>query len=224
MEKLKAIKRDIEKSYPSAQVLALGMDVTSKESIKETLTSLPKDFANVDILVNNAGLALGWDEVPTLADDTIDVTIDTNVKGLIRVTRAVASQMLERDTPATIINIGSIAGTQCYSNASVYCASKYAVHGFTKVLRIELVKSNIRVCEIMPGLVSTEFASVRFGEDSDRAKTFYDGLKALQAQDVAEMVVFVASRPDHVQISEIECLPVKQASVHHIYRDPLQKS
>lgn len=197
----------------------MGMDVASKESIREALSGLPGAFADIDILINNAGLAMGWEEVATLPDNIIDVTLDTNVKGVVRITRELLPRMLERNVPATIINVGSIAGTQSYPRASIYCASKHAVHGFTEVLRMELVKSKIRVCEIMPGLVTTEFAAVRFQAEPERAKTFYDGIEPLQARDVAEMVAFVASRPDHVQISEIECLPLHQASVNHIYRD-----
>lgn len=196
------------------------MDVREGDAVNRTVAELPEGLKDVDILVNNAGLALGWVNLVDSTDQVIDTLFETNVKGLIRLSRALLPRMLERNAPATIVNIGSIAGTQAYAKSAIYCATKHAVHAISQVLRIELLASKIRVCEVMPGLVETEFSVVRFEGNKEQAKQIYHGIDVLTGHDVAEVVAFVASRPDHVQISQVECLPTNQASVHHIYREP----
>lgn len=215
-----SLKKKIGDAYPKVLVHVAQMDVCDGESVHRTVAELPEKLRDVDILINNAGLALGWMDLAEATDQVIDRMFDTNVKGLIRVTRALLPRMRERNLPASIVNIGSIAGQQTYAKSSIYCASKHAVHAISEVLRIELLTSKIRVCEVNPGLVETEFSVVRFHGDAVRAKQVYSGIEALTGQDVAEIVAFVASRPDHVQISEVECLPTNQASVHHIHREP----
>lgn len=214
-----SLKEKIQCEYPNILVHVAQMDVREGDAVNRAVAELPEGLKDVDILVNNAGLALGWVNLVDSTDQVIDTLFETNVKGLIRLSRALLPRMLERNAPATIVNIGSIAGTQAYAKSAIYCATKHAVHAISQVLRIELLTSKIRVCEVMPGLVETEFSVVRFEGNKEQAKQIYHGIDALTGQDVAEIVAFVASRPDHVQISQVECLPTNQASVHHIHRE-----
>ena len=207
------------------------LDVCNKNAIVQLIVNLPIEFRDIDILINNAGLALGLEPLIANSDDEINVVLDTNVKGLVHVTRAILPGMISRGRSADILNIGSVAGKQAYPNGAMYCASKHAVHALTQSLRMELVGTKIRVSEVNPGrvnysffysigLVETEFSQIRFHGDKEKAKSVYSGLQPLTGKDVAEMVSFIISRPDHVQISELDCYPVNQASVYHVYRNP----
>ena len=170
------------------------------------------------MVINNAGLALGRDPVEETSDDYIDRMIDTNVKGLLYMTREMLPLLRKSEKNPCIINIGSVAGRQAYPLGSIYCASKHAVHAISQSLRMELINTHIRVAEILPGLVETEFSLVRFAGDEQQAKAVYEQMRPLKGEDVAEIATFIASRPAHVQIGEVECYPANQASAYHVHR------
>jgi len=192
------------------KVLTLELDVRDRQAVEEAIASLPDAWKEIDILVNNAGLSRGLDKIHEGKIQDWEEMIDTNVKGLLYVSRAVIPGMVERDK-GTVINIGSIAGREVYQKGNVYCASKFAVDALTKGMRLDLVDTQVRVCTVDPGLVETEFSEVRFRGDTDRAKKVYANLTPLTGDDVAEAVVFAASRPPHVQCAEILLLPTDQA-------------
>lgn len=195
----------------------LQLDVRSKQDVDKALTSLHNDRKEIDILVNNAGLARGLAKLHEGKTEDWEEMIDTNVKGLLYVTRAVLPRMVERNS-GHIINIGSIAGHQTYPMGNVYSATKFAVVGLTRSLRMDLLGTAVRVSAVEPGLVETEFSQVRFRGDTDRASKTYLGLAPLTAHDVAEAVVFCATRPPHVNIGELSMTPVDQATVTMIHR------
>ncbi|NMC41970.1 MAG: SDR family NAD(P)-dependent oxidoreductase, partial [Bacteroidales bacterium] len=172
---------------------------------------------NIDILVNNAGLAVGMDLIQEGNIDDWDRMVDTNVKGLLYVTRAVAPLMVARNS-GHIFNISSIAGKQEYEKGNVYCATKHAVDSLSRSMRIDLLKHNIRVTNIAPGLAETEFSLVRFKGDKQRAKDFYKGVKSLTAEDIDEVVYWCATLPEHVCINDINITPTQQANVGHLWR------
>lgn len=189
----------------------LCFDVRDKLAVDTAISSLPKGFSKIDLLVNNAGNAHGLDPIQTGSIEDWDAMMDINVKGLLYVSKAIIPQMVDRQE-GYIINIGSIAGKEVYPNGNVYCASKHAVDAINKGMRIDLNAYGIRVGGIHPGLVETEFSEVRFKGDSDRAKTVYQGYKALQAEDIADIIAFVVSRPYHVNIADLVVYPTAQAS------------
>jgi NADP-dependent 3-hydroxy acid dehydrogenase YdfG len=231
IERLRIVKREIQESHIHIKIHIAELDVCDKDAIAQLVADLPTEFRDIDILINNAGLALDLEPLIANSDDAIDVVLDTNVKGLVHVTRAILPGMISRGRTADILNIGSVAGKQAYPNGAVYCASKHAVHALSQSLRMELVDTKIRVAEVSPGrgmtyssftpvgLVETEFSQIRFRGDEERARSVYEGLQPLTGGDVAEMVSFIASRPNHVQISELDCYPVNQASVYHVHRN-----
>ncbi|WP_457617016.1 SDR family NAD(P)-dependent oxidoreductase [Lutibacter sp.] len=192
-------------------VITLQFDVRDKETVFKAIETLPDNFKTIDILVNNAGNAHGLSTIQDGSIDDWDAMIDINVKGLLYVSKAVIPQMVERNS-GFIVNLGSIAGKEVYPNGNVYCASKHAVNALNKAMRIDLNKHNIRVSAIHPGAVETEFSEVRFKGDVDKAKTVYSGYDALQAQDIAEIIYFVVSRPLHVTIEDLIVYPTAQAS------------
>jgi NADP-dependent 3-hydroxy acid dehydrogenase YdfG len=200
-----------------AKVLALCFDVREKEEVESAITRLPAEWKNIDILVNNAGLAVGLSHLQDGDTDDWDRMIDTNVKGLLYVTRVVSQLMIKRNK-GHIFNIGSIAGKDVYENGNAYCASKFAVGALSKAMRIDLLKNNIRVTLIAPGMAETEFSLVRFKGDEERAKNVYKGFDALTAEDIADVIYYCATLPDHVCINEIEITPTQQASVNHSFR------
>ncbi|HDR05359.1 MAG TPA: SDR family NAD(P)-dependent oxidoreductase [Candidatus Marinimicrobia bacterium] len=206
------------KGEDKVDYLLLECDIRDSEQLKQMLENLPPEWKNVDILVNNAGLARGMEPFDRLAVDEIDEVIDTNVRALMKLSRYLLPTMIQRQK-GHIINIGSIAGHEAYPGGSVYNTSKFAVRGFTEALRMDLVKTPLRVTAIDPGMVETEFSLTRFRGDSDKAKNVYKGLQALSPEDVAESVYFAASRPAHVSINEIILMPVKQASALVIHRE-----
>lgn len=207
-EKLQQLKDELSKT---TKVTILQFDVRYKEQVQDAINSLPENFKNIDILINNAGNAHGLDSIQNGNIDDWDAMIDGNVKGLLYVTKAVLPEMIDKNS-GFIVNIGSIAGKDVYPNGNVYCASKFAVNALNKGMRIDLNQHNIRVCAIHPGLVETEFSDVRFKGDTDRAKTVYQGYKALQAEDIADIIHFVVTRPYHVNIEDLIVYPTAQAS------------
>jgi NADP-dependent 3-hydroxy acid dehydrogenase YdfG len=178
---------------------------------------LPEEWKDISILVNNAGLAVGLDHVDTGDIDDWERMIDTNVKGLLYVTRAIAPLMVSRGS-GHIFNIGSIAGKEAYENGNVYCATKSAVDSLSKSMRIDLLRNNIRVTHIAPGMAETEFSLVRFKGDEKRAGSVYTGIDALTADDIAGIIYYCASLPSHVCINDLVVTPTQQAGVNHNYR------
>lgn len=200
-----------------SKVLALQLDVRDHQAVQSAMEQLPSEWRNISVLVNNAGLSRGLDKLHEGKVEDWEEMIDTNVKGLLYVSRAVIPGML-RQGEGTIINIGSIAGHEVYPRGNVYCATKHAVDALTKGLRMDLVDTPLRVCTVDPGLVETEFSMVRFRGDEEKAKVVYQNIKPLHPDDVAEAVVFCATRPAHVQIADIIMVPTSQASTTLVHR------
>ncbi|TXE08194.1 SDR family NAD(P)-dependent oxidoreductase [Gelidibacter salicanalis] len=213
-ERLDAIKKALEKT---TDVHVLNFDVRDKDATFKAIASLAEDFKTIDILINNAGNAHGLDPIQTGDTDDWDAMMDINVKGLLYVSKAIIPQMTERQS-GHIINIGSSAGKEVYPKGNVYCASKHAVLAITEGMRLDLNPFGIKVSAINPGLVETEFSQVRFKGDAV-ADTVYKGYKALQAEDVAEVIYFAVSRPAHVNIADVLMLPTAQASSTVIKKD-----
>ncbi len=202
----------------ASEVIVLKLDVTDDKSVKEfAQKTLEASHGQVDVLFNNAGLALGIDHVASGNVSDWQTMIDTNVTGLLRVTREFLPAMKAKNL-CHIVNMGSIASTVVYEGGSVYCATKHAVRAITKTLRLELSGTPIRVSLIDPGMVETDFSMVRFDQDQERAKTVYKGLKPLSARDIAECIWFTVDRPAHVNIEEIVLMPIAQAAPHKVSR------
>ena len=206
--KLDEISNEISKI---TNVLTLRFDVSNKEEVNKVLENLPKEFSSIDVLINNAGNAHGLDTIQEGSLDDWDNMIDSNVKGLLYVSRVLIPKMIVKQN-GHIINIGSLAGREVYEKGNIYCATKHAVNAISKAMRIDLNKTGIKVSEINPGLVETDFSNVRFKGDSDRAEKVYLGYKALQADDIADIIEFVINRPSHVNIADILVLPKSQAT------------
>ena len=192
-------------------LLSLCFDVSDKNEVNKSLGNLPEKFSSIDVLINNAGNAHGLDTIQEGSLDDWDNMIDSNVKGLLYVSRVIMPKMIENQN-GHIINIGSLAGREVYEKGNIYCATKHAVNAISKAMRIDLNKTGIKVSEINPGLVETDFSNVRFKGDSDRAEKVYLGYKALQADDIADIIEFVINRPSHVNIADILVLPQAQAT------------
>jgi len=192
-------------------VTTLQFDVRNKKAVLNAIESLPKNFRKIDILINNAGNAHGLSAIQDGDLDDWDAMIDINVKGLLYVSRAILPQMVKRKH-GFVVNIGSIAGKEVYPNGNIYCASKYAVNALNKAMRIDLNKHNIRISAIHPGAVETEFSEVRFKGNIEKAKSVYVGYQALQAEDIADIIFFVVTRPYHVTIEDLVVYPTAQAS------------
>jgi len=207
-ERLDELVEELSKQVP---LHSLTFDVRNRSDVATAIASLPKDFSQIDILVNNAGNAHGLDTIQEGNLDDWDAMLDINVKGLLYVSKAIIPGMIERNE-GHIINIGSLAGKEVYPKGNVYCASKHAVDAINQGMRKDLNEFGIRVGAINPGLVETEFSEVRFKGDNDRAKTVYQGYKALQAEDIADIIHFVVTRPYHVNIADLLVLPSAQAS------------
>ena len=199
------------------RVLSLNFDVRKKDDVATVIDNLPTEWKAIDILVNNAGLAVGMDHIDAGNTDDWDRMIDTNVKGLLYVTRAVAPLMVARNT-GHIFNIGSIAGKENYENGNVYCASKSAVDSLSRSMRIDLLKNNIKVTHIAPGMAETEFSLVRFKGNKEKAGIVYKGIDALTADDIADAIYYCATLPAHVCINDLVITPTQQAGVNHNYR------
>lgn len=193
------------------KVHTLNFDVRHKKEVAQSLKLLPKEFANIDVLINNAGNAHGLDPIENGDVHDWDAMIDINVKGLLYVSKEVIPGMVERRS-GHIINIGSIAGKETYTNGNVYCATKHAVDAINQGMRMDLNQYGIRVGAINPGMVDTEFSEVRFKGDKQRAENVYKGFEPLKAEDIADVIHFVVSRPYHVNIADLLILPTAQAS------------
>ncbi len=216
MERLEKLAESLISTH-KIEVLALNFDVRDRNQTNDVLKNIPENFKNIDILVNNAGLAAGFGLIQDGSVDDWETMLDTNVKGLLYVSRALIPGMTERKS-GHIINISSIAGKETYQSGNVYCASKHAVESLTKAMRIDLLSHGIKVTSIAPGMVETEFAKVRFKGDEQAASAVYKGFVPLAAQDVAEALEFVVTRPAHVNINEILIMPTAQANTAYVYK------
>ncbi len=214
-DRLENLKRELEKE--GAEVLSLKLDVRDREAAKKAIEELPAGFSVIDVLINNAGLAQGLD--PEYAGDfgDWDRMIDTNIKGLLNMTRFIVPGMVARNS-GHVINIGSVAGDAAYANGNVYCATKAAVKALSDGLRIDVANTKIRVTNIKPGLVETEFSNVRFHGDDARAANVYKGIKPLTGEDIADVAWYAAAAPEHVQIAEVLVLATHQANGTVVYR------
>ena len=200
-----------------AQVLTLAFDVRDSEKAKEYIDGLPAEWKEIDVLVNNAGLALGVDREYEGDIEEWSTMIDTNIKGLLTMTRLIVPGMVERNR-GHIINIGSVAGDAAYAGGSVYCATKAAVKALSDGLRIDVINTSIRVTNLKPGLVETNFSNIRFRGDKERAKKLYTGINPLTGDDIADVAVYAANAPEHIQIAEVLILATHQASANMIVR------
>jgi len=210
MSKLVELKNELTEEY-GIQVQLLPFDVRDRNVVTNAIQSLTDEWAAIDVLINNAGLVIGVDKEYEGNLDEWDIVIDTNIKGLLTMTRLIVPGMLKRGS-GHIINIGSIAGEAAYPGGSVYCATKAAVRMLTDGLRIDLVDTPLRVTNIKPGMVETNFSVVRYRGDKETADNFYKGIRPLTGDDVAESVYFAAAAPPHVQIAEILVMPTNQAT------------
>jgi 3-hydroxy acid dehydrogenase / malonic semialdehyde reductase len=193
-----------------AEVLILNFDIRNYEEVKQAVYSLDNKWKNIDVLINNAGLAVGLNSIDKGVLDDWERMIDTNIKGLLYITREISPLMVERKT-GHIVNIASVAGKEVYENGNVYSATKHAVDALSRAMRIDLLKHNIKVSNIAPGAVDTEFSTVRFKGDKARADQVYKGFEALLAEDIAEAILFTLNRPDHVNINDMLIMPTAQA-------------
>jgi len=200
------------------EVHTLSFDVREQDKVKLAIESLPEPWKKIDVLINNAGNAHGLAPIQSGDLSDWDAMIDINVKGLLYVSNAVIPGMIERES-GHLINIGSIAGKEVYPQGNVYCASKSAVDSITKGMRLDLLPHRIKVTGIHPGLVETEFSLVRFKGDADRAKKTYEGMKPLTGEDIADLILFVLTRPDHVQIADLVVFPEAQAAATTVRRN-----
>ena len=209
-DKLESLAGELKDEY-NADCFVMPFDVCDRKAAAEALEALPEEWKSIDILINNAGLAVGVDKEHEGNIDEWDIVIDTNIKALLSMTRLIVPGMVERGC-GHIINIGSIAGDAAYPGGSVYCATKAAVKALSDGLRIDLVDTPLRVTNIKPGLVETNFSVVRFRGDKERADNVYKGIKALSGDDIAEVAYFAASAPEHMQVAEILVMPTNQAT------------
>lgn len=216
-DRLDEIEKELKDLYKT-EIISIPLDVSDYSSVLNKLNSLPDKFAVPDILINNAGLAKGlknnWETPP----EDWNTMIDVNIKGLLNVSYQIIPRMIKANS-GHIINVGSVAGHDTYPGGSIYCATKYAVRAITDTLRKELVATPIRVSMISPGMVKTEFSTVRFSEDREKADAVYKNIEALTPEDISEIVLFTASRPKHVDIADIIVYPTHQASVSIIHKE-----
>ena len=210
------LKKELEAER--VRVLALAFDVRNRNAATAAINSLPLEWQQIDVLINNAGLALGLEPEYEGSFEDWETMIDTNIKGLLTMTRLVVPRMVKRDS-GHVINIGSVAGDAAYAGGNVYCATKAAVKTITDGLRIDLAHTSVRVTNVKPGLVETHFSNVRFHGNDARAEKVYEGVKPLTGADIAEVVFYAASAPAHVQIAEVLVLATHQASGSVLHRD-----
>ncbi len=215
-DRLIELKEHLQKTY-KINVFTLCFDIRNNNEVEKAILSLG-DLANkINVLINNAGLAAGLSSLPDGNMDHWERMIDTNVKGLLYVSKIISKKMIENKS-GHIINIGSIAGKEVYANGNVYCATKHAVDALSKAMRIDLLQYNIKVTAVNPGMVETEFSVVRFDGDEDRAKKVYEGIQPLLPEDIAETIFWVATRPAHVNINDIVIMPTIQATATNLIR------
>ena len=214
-QKLSEIQKEL--SDKGAEVITLVFDVRQREQAKQAISQLPEEWQAIDVLVNNAGLALGLEPEYQGNPDEWETMIDTNIKGLLTMTRLIVPGMVKRNS-GHIINIGSVAGDAAYAGGNVYCATKAAVKALTDGLRIDVADTAVRVTNLKPGLVETNFSNIRFRGDTERASNLYKGIKPLTGDDIADVAVYAANAPAHVQIAEVLILATHQASGSVIVR------
>jgi NADP-dependent 3-hydroxy acid dehydrogenase YdfG len=216
LDVVKNVASEIEKRW-GVKVLSLKLDVRNQSDVLTAVNTLPAEWKNIDILVNNAGLALGLDKFQEGNTEHWDTMIDTNIKGLLYVSKAVIPLMIEREK-GHVINLGSIAGHEAYPKGAVYCATKHAVDAITKSMRMDLLEHNIKISSIDPGAVETNFSNIRFEGDREKANNVYKGIDPLVAEDIADVALFIVSRPAHVNIADVIVFPAQQASASVTYR------
>jgi len=216
-ERLLDLKSAIE-DKTGMKVQVLSFDIRNQHEVKSALNSLDDKWKNIDILVNNAGLAAGLDEFQDASLDDWEQMIDTNVKGLLYISKIISKEMSERKS-GHIINISSIAASNVYQKGHVYCATKHAVDAITKGMRIDLMPYNVRVSSVSPGLVETEFSLVRFKWDNETAENVYKGYTPLKAEDVADSVFYVANTPTHVNINDLIIMPTAQPNAYYLNKE-----
>ena len=213
---LETLEEEI-RSKTTVDVLSLAFDIRDPEAVKSACSNLRGKWENVDVLVNNAGLAAGLSKIHEGSLEDWEQMIDTNIKGLLYITRLVSPGMVKRGK-GHIINLGSIAGKEAYENGNVYNATKFAVDGLTRAMRIDLVDYGIKVTAIHPGAVETEFSMVRFKGDTDKANKVYEGFTPLYAEDIAEAILFAVTRPPHVNVNDMLIMPTSQACSYKLVR------
>jgi len=214
-DRLEKIAGEIDSKY-GVRVFPAPFDIRQREEVDKFITTLPDEWQKIKILINNAGLAAGLDPIQKGDIDNWEQMIDTNIKGLLYITRAIAPLMIEQGQ-GHIINIGSVAGREVYANGNVYCATKHAVDALSKGMRIDLLPYGIKVTQIAPGLVETEFSIVRL-KDADKAKKVYEGYKPLTGKDIAEVVYFSTTLPEHVNINDMLIMPTAQANATTVFK------
>ena len=209
-ERLRELKDDLTANYP-VEVHVITLDVRDYEAVEQTIHNLPAEWRQIDLLLNNAGLAKGVSPIHEGSLSHWEQMIDTNIKGLLYITRLVAPMMAEQGK-GHIINVGSLAGKEVYPNGNVYAASKHFVDALTRGMRIDLLHNNVKVSQVAPGLAETEFSEVRYDGDKDRAKQVYQGFRPLTGEDIADVIFWQASAPDHVNIADVLVIPADQAN------------
>lgn len=215
-ERLDELASELKEKFDS-ETNILSFDIQNYQEIKESFASLPEEWKNVDILINSAGLAQGMHKLQEGNPEDWDVMINTNIKGLLYLTREILPHMVKRES-GHIINLGSTAGHDVYPSGNVYCATKFAVNAISQSLRIDVLDKSIKVSSVDPGMVETEFSFVRFSGDVERAKNVYKGVDPLTADDVADAILYCATRPKHVNINEIILTPIAQAQSNFVVR------
>ena len=211
LNRLETLRDTLLAAYPTIQIHIFELDVRDAKQVANQIGGLPPEWKKINILINNAGLSQGLDPIQDGDIGDWDRMIDTNIKGLLYVSKAVIP-LMDTDNDAHIVNLGSIAGKEVYPNGNVYCATKHAVDALTKAMRIDLLTQGIKVTSIDPGIVETEFSEVRFHGDRERAKNVYNGVQPLTGKDIAETILFVITRPAHVNINDLLIMPTAQAT------------
>ena len=212
---LAELKAKLEKEY-AIEVITLVFDVRNYQEVAKNIQSLPEKWRQINMLINNAGLAIGLQHLHTYA---IDQMVDTNIKGFTYIANSVIPLMLATDKVGTIVNVGSVAGEIAYPNGSIYCATKFAVRALSDAMRIELMDKKIKVTNVKPGLVETNFSVVRFKGDEQRAENVYKGITPLYAEDIADTIAYIVNLPDKIQITDITVTPLHQADAIHVYKE-----
>jgi len=216
-EHLMQVQKEIKKNISSAEIYAFTLDITNKKAVKKKIANLPPEWSKIDILINNAGCALGGKKIQDGNTDDWDQMINVNIRGLLYLTHEILPKMLKKNS-GTIINISSIASQIAYPEGNVYCATKAAVRMISEALRVDLVDTNIRTIDIQPGKVKTNFREIKFKGDYEKVKKEYQGYCPLVPEDVAEVILFAASRKEHIQIQEIIVTPSCQANAYLVHK------
>ena len=215
-DRLESLAKELQKKF-KIKILSLNFDVRSNKEVEKNISSLKSEWKKIDVLINNAGLASGLGPIQEGDIEDWEKMIDTNIKGLLFVTRQIAPMMI-KNGKGHIINVASLAGKQAYPKGNVYCATKFAVDALSQSMRIDMLEHGIRVTNIAPGLVETEFSLVRFHGNAERAKSTYANIKPLTADDIAEIIFWTASRPAHVNINDVVITPTAQANAYLVHR------